>query len=64
MSLNSPTFTHSDLLFLMSTSLMVAALRRANTGAEILSILEALSQSDEQQSASVSATPTLEAIEF
>ena len=64
MTLNSPTFTHSDLLFLMSTSLMVAALRRGNTGTEILNILEALCQSDEQQSASVSATPTLEAIEF
>jgi hypothetical protein len=48
----------------MSTSLMVAALRRGNTGTEILNILEALCQSDDQSASASYAEPTLEAVEF
>lgn len=48
----------------MSTSLMIAALRRGQTGSEILSILEALLSPSEQSTESVSATPTLEPVDF
>lgn len=64
MTLKAPHFHLSSLLLLMSTSLMIAALRRGQTGSEILSILEALLSPSEQSTESVSATPTLEPVDF
>lgn len=49
----------------MSTELMIAALRRGQTGSEILSILDAITNSDDTVSTeSVVAEPTSEWIEF
>jgi hypothetical protein len=50
----------------MSTELMISALRRGNTGNEILTILNAVTGSDSDVDATetVSAQPTLEIVEF
>jgi hypothetical protein len=49
----------------MSTELMIAALRRGQTGSEILSILDAITNSDDTNvTESVVAEPTSEWIEF
>lgn len=48
----------------MSTSLMIAALRRGQNGSEILSILEALTSPSEQSSSQSVAAPTLTPVEF
>ncbi len=49
----------------MSTDLMVAALRRGQTGSEILTILDAITSSDDNASVeTVSAQPTTELTEF
>ncbi len=51
--------------FTMSTELMIAALRRGQTGSEILSILNAITNSDDTNATeSVVAEPTSEWIEF
>ena len=51
--------------FIMSTELMIAALRRGQTGSEILSILDAITNSDDTNvTESVVAEPTSEWIEF
>jgi len=54
----------SFFTLLMSTSLMIAALRRGQTGSEILSILEALTSPSEQSTVQSSATATFEPVEF
>ncbi len=50
----------------MSVDLMIAALRRASNGAEILSILDAVTSFDDDNATAetVSAEPTLEPINF
>ena len=51
--------------FVMSTELMIGALRRGQTGNEILAILDAITGGESAQPAEdVSAQPTLEPIEF
>ncbi len=51
--------------FVMSTELMISALRRGQTGSEILAILDAITGDESAQPAQdVSAQPTLESIEF
>jgi hypothetical protein len=60
--------TQSVLLsdfFIMSTDLMVAALRRGQTGSEILTILDALTGgNDDAPVETVTAQPTMEIVEF
>lgn len=48
----------------MSTELMVAALRRGQTGDEILQILDAITSDDNSSAESVVPAPTLETVEF
>ena len=49
----------------MSVDLMLAALRRGKNGAEILSILDAVTSADDNAPAeTVSAEPTLDPIDF
>jgi hypothetical protein len=49
----------------MSTELMIGALRRSQTGNEILAILDSITGGDSAQPAEdVSAQPTMELIEF
>lgn len=49
----------------MSAELMIAALRRGQTGSEILAILDAVTGTvSETATESVGAQPTLEPIEF
>ena len=57
-------FTYN--FFIMSTEIMISALRRGNTGNEILTILNAVTGSDSDVDATetVSAQPTLEIVEF
>jgi hypothetical protein len=51
--------------FIMSRDLLIGALRRGQTGNEILAILDALTGSDSTQpTEDVSVEPTLELIEF
>jgi hypothetical protein len=60
-----PNLFSSFDFFIMSTDLMVAALRRGQTGSEILTILDAITSSDDNASVEiVSAQPTTELIEF
>ena len=49
--------------FVMSRELMIGALRQGKTGSEILSILEAITKSEDNQ-AEDQPTPTLEEIAF
>lgn len=57
-------FTY-HFLFIMSTELMVSALRRGQNGNEILAILNAITgDSDNTPAETVSAQPTLEIVEF
>jgi hypothetical protein len=48
----------------MSTSMMIAALRQGNNGQEILNILDAIIQPEEQTNIVEFVMPTLEEIEF
>lgn len=49
----------------MSTDLMVAALRRGQTGNEILQILNAITSDDDNNSTeTVGAQPTIDPVEF
>lgn len=48
----------------MSTELMVAALRRGQTGDEILQILDAITSDDNSNVESAGPAPTLDPVEF
>jgi hypothetical protein len=50
----------------MTKTVAISLLSKGNNGAQILEILDAISQDSEQQSAPVNsvAAPTLEALEF
>ena len=50
--------------FIMSTELMVAALRRGQNGNEILQILDAITSDDNSSTESAGPAPTLDPVEF
>ncbi len=59
------TQTTLSYILIMSKTLMISLLRKGNTGAQILDILESISQgSDEQEVAQVANEPTLMELEF
>ena len=50
--------------FIMSVELMIGALRRGQTGNEILAILDAIAGGDSNTPEDVSPQPTFEIVEF
>lgn len=58
-------FCSLTTFFIMSTELMVSALRRGQNGNEILAILDAITSPDgDSSSENAGAQPTLETVEF